>query len=120
MKRTAITRRTPLQRSGKLRPMSAKRQREARIYAKKRKEFLAENTVCWVWARLMFDHEFEVMREIWGDGFDRAKPSSEVHHVSGRVGANYLDETKWMACSLEGHRFLHNNPKIAREKGWLV
>lgn len=122
MKRTAIIHRTrtPLQRSGNLRPMSAKRQREARIYAKKRKEFLAAYPTCWVWIRLGNDGEWALMYKIWGSRCTSAQPSDEVHHTAGRVGANYLNESLWMPVSFEAHRFIHENPKTAREKGWLL
>lgn len=120
MKRTALMRRTPLARTGRLSPVSAKRRKEGRIYSQKRKSFLKANKVCWAWIRLANDGHFEVMREIWGEGFDRAQPSEDVHHTAGRYDGNYLDETTWMPVSRRAHDWIHANPKAAEARGWIV
>lgn len=50
---------------------------------------------------------------------DRPNPSTEVHHMKGR-GKCLLDETTWMAVSRYAHVWIHNNPKQARELGYIL
>jgi hypothetical protein len=49
------------------------------------------------------------------------KPTTEVHHkYSGKDRAKYfLDVSTWLAVSREGHNWIHDNPKQARELGYL-
>jgi hypothetical protein len=82
----------------RIRVRSKRREKEEREYGKLRKEFLAANPRCAVFPTEM---------------------ASQVHHRKGR-GKFYLDVSTWLAVSDAGHRFLHDNPAIAREKGWLV
>ena len=48
-------------------------------------------------------------------------PATEVHHTyCGKDRAKYyLDESTWIAVSRDGHNWIHDNPKEAREKGFL-
>ena len=48
-------------------------------------------------------------------------PTTEVHHKwCGKDRAKYyLDESTWMAVSRDGHNWIHDNPKEARELGYL-
>jgi len=48
-------------------------------------------------------------------------PTIEVHHKwCGKDRAKYyLDTTTWMAVSRDGHNWIHDNPKEARELGYL-
>lgn len=48
-------------------------------------------------------------------------PATEVHHKwCGKDRAKYyLDESTWMAVSRDGHNWIHDNPKEARELGYL-
>jgi len=48
-------------------------------------------------------------------------PATEVHHKwCGKDRAKYyLDTTTWMAVSRDGHNWIHDNPKEARELGYL-
>lgn len=48
-------------------------------------------------------------------------PATEVHHKwCGKDRAKYyLDEATWMAVSRDGHNWIHDNPKEARELGYL-
>ena len=91
MKRTSLLRRIPL------RPMSKKRQKESRIYSKKRADFL-DGKMC----------------EICG-----TRRAVDVHHRLGRLGGAYLDEKTWMALCRTDHDFIHRNPSLAREMGYL-
>ena len=45
----------------------------------------------------------------------------EVHHTySGKDRSKYyLDTTTWLAVSRDGHNWIHNHPKDARELGYL-
>jgi hypothetical protein len=52
--------------------------------------------------------------------FNRTVRATEVHHTNGRENERLLDRTYWMAVSREGHQWIHNNPKKARELGWLI
>lgn len=47
--------------------------------------------------------------------------ATEVHHKwCGKDRAKYyLDKSTWMAVSRDGHNWIHDNPKEAREKGFL-
>ena len=47
--------------------------------------------------------------------------ATEVHHKwCGKDRAKYyLDESTWMAVSRDGHNWIHDNPKEARELGYL-
>lgn len=47
--------------------------------------------------------------------------ATEVHHTySGKDRAKYfLDVSTWLAVSRDGHNWIHDNPKEAREKGFL-
>lgn len=47
--------------------------------------------------------------------------TTEVHHKwSGKDRSKYyLDVSTWLAVSRDGHIWIHENPKEAREKGFL-
>ena len=46
--------------------------------------------------------------------------ASEIHHKAGRVGALFLHVPFWLAVSRKGHVWIHNNPKEAYKKGFLI
>jgi hypothetical protein len=48
-------------------------------------------------------------------------PATEIHHTySGKDRAKYyLDTTTWIAVSREGHMWIHEFSKEARELGYL-
>lgn len=48
-------------------------------------------------------------------------PATEIHHTyCGKDRAKYyLDTTTWIAVSRDGHNWIHDNPKEAREQGFL-
>lgn len=82
-----------------LRKFSKRRERDEREYAKLRARFLEQNAFCAVYP---------------------SERATQVHHRFGRYGGYYLDTSTWLAVSAKGHEFIHANPAIAREKGWLV
>jgi hypothetical protein len=100
-----IQRRTPLKRSSKplrrtpLARVSKKRRKEAAVYAKKRKAFLARFNWC------------QMCEDV---------PPTDVHHSAKRHGALLNDETKWFALCRKCHERIHSHPSEARAKGWLA
>lgn len=46
--------------------------------------------------------------------------SSDVHHMSGRVGSLLLDETKWLSLCRACHMYIELHPEIAKEMGYSI
>lgn len=92
-----------------LRQVSSRRQRELQEYLERRISFLKlpQNQWCPV-------HISGVM------GTRRLVRAVEVHHKAGRVGKLLNDERWWLAVSRAGHTFIHANPNLARERGWII
>lgn len=86
-----------------LRRRSPKKEAEDAIYFKKIKIFLATRPHCAISVDM---------------GENPPRPATDVHHVKGR-GKYYLDETTWLAVSRHWHRYLHDNPKWAREHKYI-
>lgn len=104
-----------MKRKKRIKPASDKRQRLRKIYASIRNRMLTENRVC------------PVCLEIFGESV-RCR---EIHHIMGRTGYSseimkrmeiplLIDEKYLLAVSGKGHRWIHDNPKEATEKGWLI
>lgn len=85
----------------KIPKVSKKRQVEQLQYQVLRTEFLGkpENKICPI----------------------TKQPAIEVHHTyCGKDRAKYyLDVSTWIAVSRNGHNWIHDNPKDARELGFL-
>lgn len=81
---------------------SKKREEENEIYFEQREKFLAAKKKC----------------EAQLPGC--TKKATEVHHGIGRVGANFLDETTWVAVCRSCHREIELNPEMAKELGLSV
>lgn len=105
----------PLPGKQKPRPHSVIRRRSKRraradiIYRQERLWFLADpaNEFCPVaWAGLIPG--------------PNNRATTQLHHMKGRAGSLYLDKRFWLAVSHEGHRFIHDNPKVAFERGWMM
>jgi len=83
--------------------VSSKRKKKDAEYSKLREKFLTENPLCMV--------------KVIGCGHG----ATDVHHTY--AGANrdafYLIQSTWKAVCRNCHDFVHMNPKIAREMGWL-
>jgi hypothetical protein len=48
-------------------------------------------------------------------------PATTVHHAKGRSSIELLlDETYWKPASLEGHIWIENHPKEAKERGFSL
>jgi len=79
-------------------PVSAKRRDELTIYAKKRKAFLAKHPRCAVYPR---------------------RKATDIHHMRGRAGRLFLSEDYWLPVCREAHVKIGNEPKWARDNGYL-
>jgi len=102
-----------IKRKKPIRRVSSKLAVQLEQYFKARLEFLAANPICKVWmdenpSRLSF-HEY-----------GGAPRSTDIHHRRGRVGKMLLDTRYWMAVSRTAHQRIHQFPKWAREKGYLL
>lgn len=96
---SALPRRNPNRpRNGKSQARESYRTRRDRFLAKLR------NKLC------------PVALAVW----KRKVPVAEVHHTRGRIGTLLNDERYWLAVSLIGHRWIHEHPQAARERGWLA
>lgn len=84
-----------------IRHRSEKRSKQERVYTAKRIEFLSrkENKFCAVFPKQL---------------------ATEVHHKKGRIGSLLTDEKFFLAVSREGHKFVEENPEIAKKKGWSL
>lgn len=48
------------------------------------------------------------------------RKTTDVHHKAGRIGCLLFEVSLFMALCRKCHREVHDNPKIAREKGYLI
>lgn len=81
-----------------IKKVSDKRQVENKMYMEVRAEYMKDNPVC----------------EICGSR------QVELHHKKGRIGKLLFDIRYFMTVCREDHRYIHENPKEARKKGWLL
>lgn len=79
-----------------IRHKSAKKESEDLIYKAKRIKFLKENPRCQVYPWLN---------------------ATDIHHKRGR-GEYYLDESTWIAVSMEAHNEIESDPDWAYEMGY--
>jgi len=85
---------------------SSKRAKRNAAYLVARDLFLAkeENKFCPVLAKLK----------------NQTVSATEVHHRNGREGERLNDQEYWIGVSREGHQWIHSNPELAYEAGWLT
>lgn len=50
----------------------------------------------------------------------RRKAQKRPHHKAGRRGANLHDDSKFMAVCWQHHNWIHDNPKEATDRGYLI
>lgn len=120
-----------LQRGGRIKPVSATKAKLQKIYSALRKAYLAEHPICewWLkengWKRAEgIEIRFHPPHGLGSWNIAclvavGAPPSEEVHHRKGR-GKYYLDTSTWMAVSSAGHRWIHDNPKLAYERQYML
>ncbi len=80
-----------------IRKVSKKLAKDMKAYSVLRKQFLKNNPMCAVYPKLK---------------------ATDIHHMAKR-GINYLNTATWLAVSRDGHRWIHENPSLARSKDWL-
>lgn len=103
MKRSTLKRKTPLKKS------STKRAKEMALYRKERDIFIGRELREGRWfCPVMWDLE------------NRKIAITELHHMKQRHGKLLRDQRFWLAVSALGHQKIHNNPRLARGKGWLI
>lgn len=81
---------------------SAKRSKEERIYSLKRLVYLTEHPMC----------------EPHLSGCTQT--STEIHHKRGKIGADLIDETMFLAVCRNCHDFIENNRSWAIEQGFSI
>jgi hypothetical protein len=80
---------------------SPKRSQEERLYSGKRILFLEKHSMC----------------QASLSGKCTLK-STDVHHMCGRSGSLYLDETQWLAVCRTCHDWIEKNPADAKALGF--
>jgi len=50
----------------------------------------------------------------------RKRAGARPHHKAGRLGANLCDKTKFLAVCGHHHRWIHDNPRIAENFGYII
>ena len=88
----------PLRSRSRLRRVSKVRNTQLREYARMRLSFLRAHLHCQICGGI----------------------SSEVHHKHGRIGQRLMDFEHCLAVCFPCHRYLHDNPRWAREQGYLL
>ena len=89
-----------------IKKFSDKRAKRNQAYLKAKEIFMMEsgNQTCIVMATL----------------HNKTVPATEIHHINGRENERLTDRMYWLAVSREGHQWIHANPELAKEQGWLT
>lgn len=115
-----------MKRNKPMRKMSKRRKAESLEYARLSRRYLESNPICEVW---LANNKVKIVNTGWGlisEGapvsIGPAQVATEIHHkcCGKNRKATYLRTDTWMAVSRAGHRFIHDNPKLAYERGWLL
>ena len=80
---------------------SPKRIADEKTYSKKRRTFLEKHPHC----------QARIPGVCTGN-------STDVHHMAGRIGDNYLDEGAWLSVCRACHMWIEEHPKEARAMGF--
>jgi hypothetical protein len=130
-KPTSPKARKGLKRSGRVRPVSAKRRRQARAYSLLREAYLKVHPFCQVKMRRLgppfteeaiLAHAVGLNAENCQGVFFQGqlfKIATDIHHTKGRTGGNYLNTDTWLSACREEHDWVHSHPKEARALGLL-
>ena len=121
MKSPDNMKRSPLKRKTPLRKQSKRMAKDYDEYMRKRSAFLLEHDRCQVWLEVKCYREDDFGDRIMAIAHG-CPCSTEIHHkcCGKNRKATYLREDTWMAVSTWGHNFIHMNPKLAYERGWLL
>ena len=89
-----------IEKKTKIKPRSKKRQAQEKIYSQLRKAFLSkeENKTCII----------------------TGEPTTEIHHMKGRIGDLLTNTKYWIALSRDGHIFVEQNPEWAKKNGYSL
>ena len=109
-----IERRKPIRRK------SPRREREDRMYARDRGEYLREHPYCQIAIFLAGASEVTVIE---GRGYYngmRFPVSTQIHHRNKSSGPRKLDKRFWVAAASDRHRWVEDHKGDARELGLLL
>lgn len=130
MKRSPLTRKTPLKakpslKRSRLNPVSDKRKVINREYLKRRAEYLTAHPYCQATIRVIGLNEAEIISAHGNyinalGNVDRIPLATDIHHTAGRIGENLLNQKTWLAVSRNVHRWIHDHPSKARQIGLLA
>jgi len=124
---------TPLKRKKRMKAVSRKRIKINKEYSRLRAEFLLKYPYCQFFLAEHGLSEKDV-HDVTGRGpvigyVDPSNPfrmveervplATDIHHRKGR-GRYLLDTSTWMTVSRDAHRWIHDNPKEAMGKGYLL
>jgi hypothetical protein len=91
---------------------SSKRAKELEAYRQLKKDYFAELA-----KRQGLPEGHKPYCEVFGKPYK----ASDIHHIhSVGSGGAFLDKENLLAVSRKSHNFIHQNPKWARENGYLV
>jgi len=96
-----MKRRKPLNRCTKLRPVSARRAAQLKVYRSLKKFVLKARPYCEM-------------------GDCPLRRATQIHHMKGREGARLNDTRYWLAVCAQCHDWIHAHPKEARRIGVLL
>jgi len=82
----------------RIKPLSDKRKKQNAEYKIVRDQYLIENPVC----------------------VRCPAKATEVHHANGRRGKRLIDVDYFVEVCRTCHRWIHDNPKEAKENGWFA
>jgi hypothetical protein len=108
--------RAPLKRYKRLSHVSSKRRKEGALYGWKRNIFLRLRPTCERWGRVMNGGDVLGVPTKYLIG-TCGRIATDVHHMKGRLGGNYLDDNTWLPVCRECHDWIHAHPREARELG---
>jgi hypothetical protein len=100
---SAATRTKPTAQQKKIPPKSSKRITQDNLYGKKRKLFLTAHSICKASIRGVCNGA-----------------ACDIHHMKGRIGDLFLDETYWLPVCRACHYWIEMRPEAAKELGFSI
>lgn len=100
---SATTRTKPTAQQKKIPPKSSKRITQDNLYGKKRKLFLTAHSICKASIRGVCNGA-----------------ACDIHHMKGRIGDLFLDETYWLPVCRACHYWIEMRPEAAKELGLSI
>ncbi len=105
----------------RVRQVSKKRAREGKAYSLLRAAFLKAHPRCQAFETILWGASVGTTPSKDGWLENIAPPlATDIHHKAGRYDGNYLNTDTWLAVCRLSHRWIHANPKKARELGLLT